>query len=156
MQNGRAVMAELWANLMVFVGAPLVVNGVIFGFGLERGGGAQTGLPPGWVVGTIWLVLFAAMGAARWLLLRAARTPGEQRRVEWVSALAFLCLLYPVYTRGFSDLVAGLWGNVVTLVVAVPVAVYAWRKVRAAGGWLVPLCVWLSYAAWATARLVYR
>jgi benzodiazapine receptor len=156
MQDGRPVMDELWANLAVFVGAPVVVNGVIFGFGLERGGGAQAGLPPGWVVGAIWLVLFAGMGTARWLLLRAARTGGERRRLEWVSVVAFLCLSYPVYTRGFSDLWDGLVGNVVTLVFAVPVAVFAWRRVRGAGACLVPLCAWLSYAAWATARLVHR
>ena len=153
---GRPVLSGLAANLVVFVVTPLVVNGVIFGLGVQRNGGAQTGLPPGWVVGTIWLVLFAAMGAARWLLLRAARTHGERRGAEWVSALAFLCLLYPVYTRGFSDLMAGLVGNVVTWLVAVPVAAYAFRRVRAAGWWLVPLVAWLSYAAWATARLVYR
>ena len=159
MQNegiGRPVMGGFVANLVVFMVTPLVVNGVIFGLGVQRDGGADTGLPPGWVVGTIWLVLFAAMGVARWLLLRAAQTQGEQRRVEWVSALAFLCLLYPVYTRGFSDLSAGLVGNVVTWLVAVPVAVYAFRRVRVAGWWLVPLVAWLSYAGWVTARLVYR
>lgn len=154
--NVRPVMSGLTANLVVFVVTPLVVNGVIFGLGVQRDGGAQTGLPPGWVVGTIWLLLFAAMAVARWLLLRAARTRGEQRRAEWVSALAFLCLLYPVYTRGFSDLMAGLIGNIVTWLVAVPVAVYAFRRVRTAGWWLVPLVLWLSYAAWVTARLVYR
>jgi tryptophan-rich sensory protein len=151
----RPVMAGLAANLAVFVGTPLVVNGAIFGLGLESSSG-QTGLPPGWVVGTIWLLLFAAMGVARWLLLRSAKTHGEQRRVEWVSGLAFLCLLYPVYTRGFSDLVAGLVGNIVTWLVAVPVAVYAWRRERLAGWCVAPLVVWLSYAALATARLVYR
>jgi tryptophan-rich sensory protein len=108
------------------------------------------------VVGTIWLVLFAGLGVARCLLLRAATTHGEQRRAEWVSLLAFLCLLYPVYTGGFSHLVAGLVGNVVTWLVAVPVAVYAFRRARVAGLCLAPLVVWLSYAAWATARLVYR
>ncbi len=152
----RPVMAGLATNLAVFVGTPLLVNGLIFGLGLEQSGGAQTGLPPGWVVGTIWLVLFAGMGIARWLLLRAARTHRDQRRAEWVSALAFLCLLYPLYTGGFSNLFAGLVGNVVTLVVALPVAVYAWRRVRMAGLCLVPLVVWMAYAAWVTARLVYR
>jgi hypothetical protein len=34
----RPVMAGLAANLAVFVGTPLVVNGVIFGFGLEQSG----------------------------------------------------------------------------------------------------------------------
>jgi benzodiazapine receptor len=149
-------MAGLAANLVVFVGAPLVVNGLIFGLGWGRSGGPQTGLPPGWVVGAIWVALFAGMGVARWLLVHAAGTPMELRRAEWVSLVGVLCLLYPVYTGGFSDLMAGLVGNVVTLVLAAPVAVYAWQKVRAAGWCLVPLVVWMSYAAWATARLVYR
>jgi tryptophan-rich sensory protein len=134
----------------------LVVNGVIFGLGLEHGGEAQTGLPPGWAVGTIWLFLFAAMGLARWLLVRVASTHGERRQVEWVSSMAFLCLLYPVYTGGFSNLSDGLVGNVVTWLGAVPVAAYAFRRSKVAGLCLVPLVAWLSYAAWATARLVYR
>jgi len=141
------------ANLTVFVGAPVLLNGAIFALGWGRSGGPQAGLPPGWAVGLIWVVLFAGMGVARWMLMR---DDSEGLRVEWVSAVAFLCLLYPVYTRGFSDLVAGLIGNVVTLVVAVPVTVFAWRRVRGAGACLVPLCAWLGYAAWATARLVYR
>jgi tryptophan-rich sensory protein len=153
MHNGRAVMTGLWANLIVFVGAPVVLNGVIFGLGWGRSGGPQAGLPPGWVVGGIWVVLFAGMGAARWMLVRVGE---EGLRVEWVSVVAFLCLLYPLYTRGFGDLVAGLVGNVVTLVFAVPLAVFAWRRVRGAGACLVPLCAWLAYAAWATARFVYR
>ncbi|MGA8939921.1 MAG: TspO/MBR family protein [Acidobacteriaceae bacterium] len=153
-----AVLTGLAGNMVLFVGLPLVLNGLIFGLGWERSSGPQTGLPPGWVVGAIWLVLFAGMGIARWLLLRAAVTRGDVnvRRVEWVSLLAFLCLLYPLYTAGFSNLFDGLVGNVLTLVVAVPVAVYGFRRVRAAGAWLVPLCAWLAYAAWATARLVYR
>lgn len=152
MKDGRKVMTGLAANLAVFVGAPVVVNGLIFGLGWNRTSGPQTGLPPGWVVGSIWVVLFAGMGAARWLLVRS----GEGRGVEWVSGVGVLCLLYPVYTRGFSDLTAGLVGNLMTLVVAVPVAVYAWRRQRGAGGCLVPLVAWLAYAAFATARIVYR
>ncbi len=152
----RPVVAGLAANLAVFVGTPLVVNGAIFGLGLERAGEPQTGLPPGWVVGTIWLVLFAGMGVARWSLLKRAHTHTEQHRAEWVSLLAFLCLLYPLYTSGFSNLFDGLVGNLVTLAVAVPVVVYAWRRTQAAGWCLVPLVAWMSYAAWATAQLVYR
>ncbi len=152
----RPPVAGLAANLAVFVGAPLLVNGAIFGLGLEGAGEPQAGLPPGWVVGTIWLVLFAGIAIARWLLLRAAKTHEERRQAEWVSALALVCLLYPVYTAGFSNLVAGLVGNIVTLVAAVPVVVYAWRRNRMAGWCLMPLVVWLAYAAWATARLVYR
>ena len=150
------VLAGLAWNLLVFIGLPLVLNGLIFGLGWERSSGPQTGLPPGWVVGAIWLVLFAGMGIARWLLLRSAVTRGDALRVEWVSLVALLCLLYPLYTSGLSNLFDGLVGNLLTLVVAVPVAVFAFQRSRAAGWCLAPLVVWLSYAAWATARLVYR
>jgi tryptophan-rich sensory protein len=149
--SGRPVMTGLGANLAVFVGAPVVLNGLIFGLGWSGRGGPQVGLPPGWVVGSIWVVLFVGLGAARWLLVRSGKVANE-----WVSLVGVLCLLYPLYTRGFSDLVAGLVGNVVTLGVAVPVAVYAWRRVRGAGFFLVPLCLWMAYAAVATARIVWR
>ena len=95
----RPVMAGLAANLAVFVGTPLVVNGVIFGLGLESSSG-QTGLPPGWVVGTIWLVLFAAMGVARWLLLRSGEDTWRTARGgvgEWAGVS--LLVVSGVYTR---------------------------------------------------------
>lgn len=155
--SGRgAVMTGLAANLGVFVGLPLVLNGLIFGLGWNRAGGMQVGLPPGWVVGSLWVVLFAGMGTARWLLLRAARGREEQRRAEWVSLLAFLCLLYPLYTAGLRDDRVGLVGNVLTAVVAVAVAVFAWKRVRAAGVWLAAVCAWLVYAAGATAYGIWR
>ena len=156
MAERGAVMSGLGANLAVFVGLPLVLNGVIFGLGWNRAGGMQVGLPPGWVVGSLWVVLFAGMGTARWLLLRAARGREEQRRVEWVSLLAFLCLLYPLYTVGLRDDRVGLVGNVLTAMVGIGVAVFAWKRVRAAGAWLAAVCAWLMYAAGATAYGSWR
>ena len=150
------VMRGLAANLVVFVGLPVVLNGVIFGLGWDRASGPNVGIPPGWFVGSMWVVLFAGMGLARWLLLRAATGRAEQRRVEWVSLLAFLCLLYPLYTAGLRDDRVGLVGNVVTAVVGIAVAVFAWRRVRAAGVWVLAVCAWLVYAAGATAYGIWR
>ncbi len=150
MAERAGVMRGLTANLVVFVGLPLVLNGVIFGLGWQRPSGPQPGLPPGWVVGSLWLVLFAGMGVARWLLLRA------RAGAEWVSLLALLCLLYPLYTAGLRNDRVGLVGNVVTLVVALGVAVYAWRRVRVAGACVTAVCAWLLYAATATAYGIWR
>jgi tryptophan-rich sensory protein len=149
-------MRGLAANLVVFVGLPLALNGVIFGLGWDRASGPQVGIPPGWIVGALWVVLFAGMGTARWLLLRAASRQEEQRRAEWVSLLAFLCLLYPLYTLGLRDDRVGLVGNVITAVMGIVVTVFAWRRVRAAGVWLAVVCAWLLYAAGATAYGIWR
>ncbi len=148
----RPVMAGLTANLAVFVLLPVALNGVIFGLGWNRGSvNEMKGIPPGWVVGSLWVVLFAAMGVARWLLLRVGRGGAEG-----VSLLAFLCLLYPLYTAGLSNDRVGLVGNVVTAVVGVVVAVVAGRRSRAAGGCVAAVCAWLMYAAGATAYEIFR
>lgn len=150
----KARLTSLTGNLVVFVGLPLVLNGVIFGLGWDKATrGAQgmvPGLPPGWFVGALWLVLFAAMGTARWLLLR--RNGGRWSELaEGVSGLAALCLIYPLYTGGLSDDRVGLAGNVITLALAVPLAVLAWRRSAKAGVCLAAVSTWLAYAATVTA-----
>jgi tryptophan-rich sensory protein len=147
--KGRAVMSSLAGNVAVFVLVTVALNGVIFGLGWDRSGAAAAmpGIPPGWVVGLLWVMLFVGMGVARWALLKADA-------LRWVaelpSVLAFLCLLYPLYTAGLRDDRIGLIGNVVTAAVAVPIAAVAWRRSRVAGGCITAVVVWLLYAAAAT------
>ncbi len=144
-------ISGLAANLAVFVLVPLALNGVIFGLGWDRAGGPMPGIPPGPVVGAIWVLLFAGMGIARWFLLRARRGGAE-----WVSLLAFVCLLYPFYTAGLRNDRVGLVGNLLTAALAVAVAVMAWRRCRAAAACICAVCVWLVYAGAATAYSLWR
>ncbi len=144
-------MSGVAANLAVFVLVPVALNGVIFGLGWNRASGPMVGIPPGAVVGSLWVVLFAGMGVARWLLLRAGRGGAE-----WVALLAFLCLLYPLYTAGLSNDRVGLVGNLLTAVVGIVVAVIAWNRSRAAGLCVSAVCAWLLYAGAATAYNLAR
>jgi benzodiazapine receptor len=148
-------MRSLAANLVVFILLSVAVNGVIFGLGFNKPASNMPGLPPGWVVGSLWVMLFAAMGTARWLLLRAAKTEAERRGAEYVSLLGLLCLLYPLYTAGFQNELVGLVGNLLTAAVAIPIAVLVWRRVRAAGVCVAAVCAWLLYAAVVTARGIW-
>ena len=155
-EERRAVLSSLGANLAVFLLLPLVLNGLIFGLGWNQSTraaqGTLPGVPPGLFVGALWMVLFAAMAVARWLLLRA----GQRRVAESVSLVALLCLLYPLYTSGLSDDRVGLIGNIITAAVAIPVAVMAWRRVARAGVCVAAVCAWLLYAASVTAIGLYR
>ncbi len=141
-------------NLAVFVGAPLLLNGVIFGLGWNRPRAKAAGIPPGWVVGGLWLLLFAGMGAARRQLADSSDSPLHERSAEWVSLLAFLCLLYPLYTEGLRDDRVGLGGNIVTAVVGFAALERSARRSRAAALFLLPTCLWLVYAGVATARAI--
>jgi len=152
----KPLLASLGANLALFLLLPLALNGVIFGLGWNRSSAVLPGLPPGWLVGAIWMALFAAMGLARWLMLRGSRDRAHRLAATGVGLLGFLCLLYPLYTIGLSNDRAGLVGNIITLVVALAAAVLAWRRSRAAGACVVMVCLWLSYAAAVTANGLVR
>jgi tryptophan-rich sensory protein len=151
----KPMFPSLVANLALFLVPTLLLNGVIFGLGWDRTSVALPGLPPGWFVGGLWVLLFAGMGVARWLLVRHT-VDGSNRAAMGVLLLGFLCLIYPLYTVGLSNDRIGLVGNVVTLLVAVPVAVLAWRRSRPAGGCIVAVCLWLSYASVLTANGLAR
>jgi hypothetical protein len=87
-----APVRSLAANLALYLVPPLLLNGIIFGLGWDRDSTPNPYLPPGWAVGSIWMLLFAAMGTASWLLLksehgevRALVGPSPRGRSAWPS-----------------------------------------------------------------------
>ena len=154
--EGKPILRSLGANLAVFILLPLLLNGVIFWLGWDKqsadGSGQMQGIPPGWAVGAIWMALFTGMGVARWLLLERA----PRWLAEGTSLLAFLCLLYPLYTSGLRNDHVGLIGNLLTAAVAIPLAAAIWRRSRVAAGCIAAICAWLLYAAAATAHGLYH
>ncbi len=135
-------------NIVAFVAAALIGNGLVFATGSAGGPpppGAEGLLPPGPVVGAVWLVQFALMGVARAWVLRDGGA-GEWR--GWLPvAIGVICLAFPVYTAGLSDPAAGAVGTVVTLVVVV-IAMLAIGQSSSRAAWaLVPLACWLGYVA---------
>ena len=100
--------------------------------------------PPGWVVGTIWLLIFPMWGYARWKAFQA----GTTGRAEswWAAALISWALAYPIVVT-FLDTTGSAWANVFSLGLA---AITAWRLSTvsvAAAAWIVPSLFWLSFAS---------
>jgi len=148
-----AQRASLAANLAGFVIPPLLLNGVIFGLGWDHDTAPNQYLPPGWVVGTIWMLLFTAMGIARWLLVRAGTSTGN-REARLVVVLAFVCMIYPLYTLGLRSDRIGLAGSVATAALAIWIGSKVARRSRAAAGLTGLVVAWLIYASVALARIV--
>jgi tryptophan-rich sensory protein len=145
----RPRLTSLTGNLAAFIVPPLVLNGIIFGLGWNGNTAPSPFLPPGWLVGTIWMVLFTAMGIARWLLVRGEEAPSR----SWlVSLLAFLCMMYPLYTLGLRSETIGLAGSVGTAVIAIWVAVRLVSASRGAAALISLVLAWLMYASVALAR----
>ncbi|NML07653.1 tryptophan-rich sensory protein [Sphingomonas sp. G-3-2-10] len=144
----RGDMPNLWVNIAALVGAVLIGNALIFSLGFDGGSlspAKEAWLPPGPLVGMIWVVQFALMGAARWLYVRDARDHGWR---GWLPVgLALICLAFPVYTSGLADPATGAIGTLVTLVATLAAMLTLGRRSSAAAWALVPLAIWGSYVA---------
>ena len=137
---------SLALTLTIYLLTPLAMNGLIFGLGWATPHPANPLLPPGWAVGTIWMLLFAAMALSRWLVL--SNSPAMANAVD---ALAFLCLIYPLYTLGLSSDRIGLAGTIVTALLAIAVVAGLARRCARAAALTSAVLAWLIYAGVATA-----
>lgn len=144
----RADNTGLATNIAVAVGAVLLVNGLIFGLGWDSSSGEPVSpsfAPPGYVVAAVWVALFAAMAAARWLLLRAG---GGRVRVHdrLVVALLASCLAYPFFAIAPGSLVGGLIGNLLIIALALFAAWNVRRASAPAATLILPVAGWVSFA----------
>jgi benzodiazapine receptor len=109
-------LAGLWLNMAAAVGLALACNALVFGFGWNRTDSRPTPFyaPPGYVVGIVWTLLFAAMGAARWLTL-GRLTPLRFRHARLIVWLILFCAAYTFYGLAPESRIPGFIGNLVTI-----------------------------------------
>ena len=121
------------------------MNGLIFAMGWQDQSTSGRGLlPPGWVIGLVWVGLFGGLGVAYWRLDRQGLNGAQgRRRIIW---LAVWCLAYPLYTAGLSSRSLGLLGNVATVVLAALLAASLWRRERTSATLVALIAVWVVYA----------
>jgi len=136
----------------MFWAATLVLNGLIFSLGLnDRPMATAEGvLPPGYVIGTVWSLLFAAMGAAYWRVARrpAHIWPGSVQPQLQVLAFAGFCLAYPVFTLGFSVGALVVAGNLVCIVWSSALAGSFAAQMRLAAGLIFLPAIWVMYVTY--------
>jgi tryptophan-rich sensory protein len=127
----------------------IVLNGGLALFGNDSlGVGSRVPpmfAPPGWLVGGVWVDLFALLGLARWRLVELGSEAGRQV-ARWTIAFVVVCALYPVYTRGLRSPVAGFIGNLGTALVAVALGLRV-RPIDNVSARVFALVIgWLCYA----------
>jgi tryptophan-rich sensory protein len=101
--------------------------------------------PPGPVIGIIWIVLFAAMGAARYLAATSGRT--SARNDAWaVVGLLALCLAYPLYTHFISGHATELAGNAISFVYALWLVARLRGPSPIAAALIGVVAIWIAFA----------
>lgn len=150
----RSDWRGLGANLILFVGACLLANGLLFGLGFT-GGASPRGsslIPPDWIVGCVWVVLFCAMAIAQWRLNAGQAELGKFRFL--IPALALLCLAYPAYTSGLKSPAVGLIGNFVTVLAAIAVTFLVQRLSSVSAALISLVALWVGYASIALLQIL--
>lgn len=139
---------SLVLNLLIAVGAVMAMNGLVFGFGWNRSNDNLPKLsfePPDYVIGIVWIVLFALMATARWLLNSYFDTEASQAR-DWVTFLLIFCLIWPLYSLAISSVIGGLVGNMGTIAIAVIAVTRAWMVSKTAALLIMPVIPWVIFA----------
>jgi len=123
----------------------LALNGLIFATGWNMSDPAYARLsimPPGWVVGLIWCIIYPLWGLA---YAEAAERPSPT--AYWVIALMVWGWMYPLLSPLWSTGGSAV-ANLFSLLLA---AVTAWQVStvsRKGMAFMLPSLVWLSFATW--------
>ena len=134
--------SDKWPHIFIPVLLAGLSNGLIYGFGINQNRDKPNPyLPPGYVIGSIWIVLFGFLGYAHYLLYRVGQrsTPASLAIV----GLFLFCMAYPLLTG--LRVKSGLLLNLATLVLGFIVAMMVLAESAAVVVWLVPLLIWATF-----------
>ena len=136
----------------VFIAVTMVINGLIALIGWEGGETRFTEgpnrLPPGWIIGLVWTILFIGMASAFWLLASSTEITSRRKAGE-VLAFAIFCLSYPIFTMGFSVHFLVFSGNLLCIIWSSYLTGVLRDISRPASALMVLPAIWVCYATWA-------
>ena len=136
----------------IFLSVTMVINGLIALIGWEgdetRFTEGLNRLPPGWIIGLVWTILFIGMASAFWLLASSTEITTRRKAGE-VLAFAIFCLSYPIFTMGFSVHFLVFSGNLLCIVWSSYLTGVLRDISRSASALMVLPAIWVCYATWA-------
>jgi tryptophan-rich sensory protein len=104
-------------------------------------------VPPGWVFGLAWTILYVMQGLALAVILNARGAKGRAAALGWFALQFVLNLSWSPLFFGAHQVTASLFLIVLILALAI-VTTFSFAKIRKVGAWLfVPYLVWLSFAS---------
>lgn|GEM_PF-1059417 len=129
---------SLVVAIMTTVAVAAVTNGALQHFGINQPAGERwpAFAPRGFVIGMVWIALFAGMGTAYWF--------SASKRA--VLGLIMLCLAYPFYTHIIGNHATELIGNIVTFAYAIWLITVLRKESRIAALLIGCVAAWVVFA----------
>jgi tryptophan-rich sensory protein len=146
---------EAWLVILIFVAVCTAVNIIMYAIGYyghgKRGMYARNKyLPPGGLIGLVWIGIFASLGYSFFLAYSGDPYPGKTEPAKWTAATIAIvvvcsyCLLYPFLTKFMHERYIVLL-NLIALLMAAALSIIVVNECVAAFWYTLPLLVWCSY-----------
>jgi len=129
-------------HVLIPVFLATAMNALIYKFGLnKRLSSSQKYLPPGYIIGLIWTILFATLGYVHYKLY----TLKNKANYGSMSIVFFICfsLFYPVVVT-INENYANLM-NLISLILSFVVSIVVLMYSKNIFWYLIPLLVWVSF-----------
>jgi tryptophan-rich sensory protein len=131
-------------HIFIPVISAIIMNGIIYTFGINKYTSKDKinpYIPPGYIIGIIWTVIFGLLGYAHYLLYKL-KNEISLASLSIVFLIIF-CILYPFIT-GLKPK-NGLLLNLITLILAFIVSIIVILESKYIFIYLIPLLIWASY-----------
>lgn len=150
--NRRGLIQLLFISLSIAT----VINGIIFTFNINQSVTQPIKpeyplLPSSWMIGLIWTVLIGFMAYTQWLLIKKTR---DRALLSIVPILFFNCVLYPLYSQGFTNDFNQLIGNLFTITFAAFITGRIRSITKLGSNLMLMVTLWSLFATFATSKLI--
>ena len=152
---------EAWVVILIGVSIAIIANIFYYEIGVYSIKRGKTGmysrnkfLPPGFLIGFVWIGVFASLAYSFYLSYTGDPYPGKTEPDKWNAAnIAILvvgsyCLLYPFLTMIMNQRYVVVL-NLLALLMAAVLAIIVVEQCVAAFWYVLPLLAWCSYVVFA-------
>ena len=141
---------------IISLGITTLINGILFSFNINESVTQPIKpeyplLPSSWMVGLIWTILIGFMTYTQWLLIKNTRN----RTLLLLIPILFLnCVLYPLYSQGFTNDFNQLIGNLFTIAFASYITGRIRNITTLGSNLMLAVTLWGLFATFATSKLI--
>ena len=141
--------------LLISLGITTVINGILFTFNINQSVTQPIKpeyplLPSSWMIGLIWTVLIGFMAYTQWLLIKKTR---DRTILSLVPILFLNCVLYPLYSQGFTNDYNQLIGNLFTIAFAAYISGRIKSITTLGSNLILIVTLWALFATFATSKI---
>lgn len=142
--------------LVISIGITTVINGILFTFNINQSVTQPIKteyplLPSSWMIGLIWTILIGFMAYTQWLLIKKTR---DRSLLSIVPILFLNCVLYPLYSQGFTNDFNQLIGNLFTITFAAFITGRIRIITKLGSNLMLMVTLWSLFATFATSKLI--